>query len=149
MTDTTLRRASEALCLAGSGSPATSRTSTTRACIQSARSRMPRDRADLALLSPRLRTGRPHRPDLILVFVSPRSRGERALLAGSPLNLVAFAFSVYLTYREIFTIPRSATGRVERDRLHLTGYRRDQAGAPSRRRPTGRANNSVSLLTTA
>ncbi len=31
-------------------------------------------------------------------------RGEGALLAGYALTLVAFAFSLYLTYREIFTI---------------------------------------------
>lgn len=32
------------------------------------------------------------------------ARGERALLAGFGLSLVGFAFSAYLTYREVFTI---------------------------------------------
>ena len=40
----------------------------------------------------------------IVVLASACSRSERALLIGSALSLVAFAFSAYLTYREIFTI---------------------------------------------
>jgi uncharacterized membrane protein len=40
----------------------------------------------------------------VLIFVSLRVRGERSLLAGHGLTLIAFAFSVYLTYREVFTI---------------------------------------------
>ncbi|MBV9414484.1 MAG: hypothetical protein JO363_05850, partial [Solirubrobacterales bacterium] len=32
------------------------------------------------------------------------SSGERALMAGFGLSLVGFAFSAYLTYREVFTI---------------------------------------------
>jgi uncharacterized membrane protein len=40
----------------------------------------------------------------VLIFVSLRIRGERALLGGSALTLISFAFSVYLTYREVFTI---------------------------------------------
>jgi uncharacterized membrane protein len=39
-----------------------------------------------------------------LIFVSLRLRGERVMLAGYSLTLIAFAFSVYLTYREVFTI---------------------------------------------
>ena len=39
-----------------------------------------------------------------LILVSLRMRGERALLGGYALTLIAFAFSVYLTYREVFTI---------------------------------------------
>ena len=40
----------------------------------------------------------------ILVFVSLRMRREWAPLAGYWLTMVAFAFSLYLTYRELFTI---------------------------------------------
>jgi uncharacterized membrane protein len=39
-----------------------------------------------------------------LILVSLRMRGERALLGGYALTLIAFSFSVYLTYREVFTI---------------------------------------------
>jgi uncharacterized membrane protein len=39
-----------------------------------------------------------------LILVSLRMRGEPALLGGYALTLIAFAFSVYLTYREVFTI---------------------------------------------
>jgi uncharacterized membrane protein len=38
------------------------------------------------------------------VLMSTRSRSEPALLIGSGLSLVAWAFSTYLTYREVFTI---------------------------------------------
>jgi uncharacterized membrane protein len=31
-------------------------------------------------------------------------RGERALLGGYALTLIGFLFSIYLTYREVFTI---------------------------------------------
>jgi uncharacterized membrane protein len=40
----------------------------------------------------------------VVVFISLRFRGDRPLLAGYALTLIAFAFSVYLTYREVFTI---------------------------------------------
>jgi uncharacterized membrane protein len=40
----------------------------------------------------------------ILILASLRIRGERALLAGYWLGMVAFGFSLYLTYRELFTI---------------------------------------------
>ena len=40
----------------------------------------------------------------IAVFISLRLRGDRPLLAGYSLTVIAFAFSVYLTYREVFTI---------------------------------------------
>jgi uncharacterized membrane protein len=40
----------------------------------------------------------------ILILVSLRMPGERALLGGYALTLVAFLFSAYLTYREVFTI---------------------------------------------
>jgi uncharacterized membrane protein len=40
----------------------------------------------------------------ILILVSLRMRGERPLLGGYALTLIAFLFSVYLTYREVFTI---------------------------------------------
>jgi uncharacterized membrane protein len=40
----------------------------------------------------------------ILILVSLRMRGERALLGGYALTLIAFLFSIYLTYREVFTI---------------------------------------------
>ena len=40
----------------------------------------------------------------LLVLVSFRVRGERALIAGCALTLIAFAFSIYLNYREVFTI---------------------------------------------
>jgi uncharacterized membrane protein len=40
----------------------------------------------------------------LAIFVSLRLRGDRPLLTGYALTLIAFAFSVYLTYRELFTI---------------------------------------------
>jgi uncharacterized membrane protein len=40
----------------------------------------------------------------ILILISLRARGERSLLAGYSLGIVAFGFSLYLTYREVFTI---------------------------------------------
>lgn len=40
----------------------------------------------------------------ILILASLRARGERAQLTGYFLTIVAFAFSLYLTYRELFTI---------------------------------------------
>jgi uncharacterized membrane protein len=40
----------------------------------------------------------------VVIFISLRLRGERPLLASYALTLTAFAFSVYLTYRELFTI---------------------------------------------
>jgi uncharacterized membrane protein len=39
-----------------------------------------------------------------IVFASTVSRGERAMLAGFRVSVTAFAFSVYLIYRELFTI---------------------------------------------
>ena len=39
-----------------------------------------------------------------VVFASAWSRSERALLIGFGGSLIAFAFSAYLTYREVFTI---------------------------------------------
>jgi len=40
----------------------------------------------------------------LLILVSLGMRGERALLGGYALTAIGFAFSVYLTYREVFTI---------------------------------------------
>jgi uncharacterized membrane protein len=40
----------------------------------------------------------------VLILVSLRMRGERALLGGYALTTIAFLFSAYLTYREVFTI---------------------------------------------
>jgi uncharacterized membrane protein len=40
----------------------------------------------------------------VVIFASLRLRGERPLLTSYALTLIAFAFSVYLTYRELFTI---------------------------------------------
>jgi uncharacterized membrane protein len=40
----------------------------------------------------------------VIVFASLRLRGDVPLLGGYGLILVGFAFSVYLTYREVFTI---------------------------------------------
>jgi uncharacterized membrane protein len=40
----------------------------------------------------------------VVIFISLRLRGERPLLISYALTLTAFAFSVYLTYRELFTI---------------------------------------------
>jgi uncharacterized membrane protein len=40
----------------------------------------------------------------IAMLVRACARSERALLAGFALSLVAFMFSAYLTYREVFTI---------------------------------------------
>jgi uncharacterized membrane protein len=39
-----------------------------------------------------------------LMIVASRAGGERPLVAGNALGLIAFVFSVYLTYREVFTI---------------------------------------------
>ena len=41
----------------------------------------------------------------VLIAITLRIRSELALLAGWALTLLAFGFSLYLTYREIFTIP--------------------------------------------
>ena len=106
MTGTTLRRASEALSLAGVGFPGVLTyvhyaglhpiCEISHGCETVQTSRYSRlagaPGALIGLIS------------YILVFVSLRLPGERALLAGYSLTLVAFAFSVYLTYREIFTI---------------------------------------------
>jgi uncharacterized membrane protein len=40
----------------------------------------------------------------VLILIALRSSGDNALLAGYVLTLVGFGFSVYLTYREVFTI---------------------------------------------
>jgi uncharacterized membrane protein len=40
----------------------------------------------------------------VLILITLTMRDERALLIGSGLTLIAFGFSVYLTYREVFTI---------------------------------------------
>jgi uncharacterized membrane protein len=40
----------------------------------------------------------------VVIFISLLLRGDRPLLTGYALTLIAFAFSVYLTYRELFTI---------------------------------------------
>jgi uncharacterized membrane protein len=40
----------------------------------------------------------------LIVLASSLARGERALLTGFGLSVIGFAFSVYLTYREVFTI---------------------------------------------
>jgi hypothetical protein len=40
----------------------------------------------------------------VLILLTLRMRDERALLTGYGLTLIAFSFSVYLTYREVFTI---------------------------------------------
>lgn len=40
----------------------------------------------------------------IVIFISLRLPGDRPLLTSYALTLIAFAFSVYLTYRELFTI---------------------------------------------
>jgi uncharacterized membrane protein len=40
----------------------------------------------------------------VVIFVSLRLRGEGPLLTSYALTLIAFAFSAYLTYRELFTI---------------------------------------------
>jgi uncharacterized membrane protein len=40
----------------------------------------------------------------VLMLAASRVGGERPILAGNALGVIAFAFSVYLTYREVFTI---------------------------------------------
>lgn len=40
----------------------------------------------------------------VLILISLRRPGENALLAGYVLTLIGFGFSLYLTYREVFTI---------------------------------------------
>ena len=39
-----------------------------------------------------------------LILLSLRMRGEWPLLGGYALTVIAFAFSAYLTYREVFTL---------------------------------------------
>lgn len=40
----------------------------------------------------------------VLILVTLFMRDERALMTGSGLTLIAFGFSAYLTYREVFNI---------------------------------------------
>ena len=40
----------------------------------------------------------------VLILLSLRRRDERGLVAGYALTVIGFGFSVYLTYREVFTI---------------------------------------------
>ena len=40
----------------------------------------------------------------VAILITLRIRDERALLTGHALTLIAFGFSAYLTYREVFTI---------------------------------------------
>jgi uncharacterized membrane protein len=40
----------------------------------------------------------------LVILITLRRQGDNALLAGYVLTLVGFGFSLYLTYREIFTI---------------------------------------------
>jgi uncharacterized membrane protein len=40
----------------------------------------------------------------VLILVTLCLRDERALMTGSGLTVIAFGFSAYLTYREVFTI---------------------------------------------
>lgn len=40
----------------------------------------------------------------LLILVMLRRRGDNALLIGYVLTLIGFGFSLYLTYREVFTI---------------------------------------------
>jgi uncharacterized membrane protein len=40
----------------------------------------------------------------VLILISLRRPDENGLLAGYALTLIGFGFSVYLTYREVFTI---------------------------------------------
>jgi uncharacterized membrane protein len=40
----------------------------------------------------------------VLILITLRRRDDNALLAGYALTLIAFGFSLYLTYREVFTI---------------------------------------------
>ena len=64
-----------------------------------------RDRADLELREPaRDPVALLGLITYVLILVSLGMRGERPLLGGYALTSIAFAFSVYLTYREVFTI---------------------------------------------
>lgn len=40
----------------------------------------------------------------VVILISVRNADETGLLAGYVLTLVAFGFSIYLSYREVFTI---------------------------------------------
>jgi uncharacterized membrane protein len=40
----------------------------------------------------------------LLILVTLRTRGDNALLTGYVLTVIGFGFSLYLTYREVFTI---------------------------------------------
>jgi hypothetical protein len=68
-----------------------------------------------------------------LILLSVRMRGERALLGGYALTLIAFTFSVYLTLPRGFHHPRDLlVVYLKRDRLHATGDRRRPARAARR-----------------
>jgi hypothetical protein len=67
------------------------------------------------------------------LLASQRLSGERVLLGGYALTLIAFAFSAYLTYRERFTIHDMHLVRLKRLRFHPSGDRRNGADSPDAR----------------
>jgi uncharacterized membrane protein len=105
VTNVLLRRASVALCLAGDGTAGYVTyvhyaglrpiCGISRGCetVQTSRyaSRVGIPVALLGLIS------------YMLILITLTMRDARALLTGSGLTLIAFGFSVYLTYREVFT----------------------------------------------
>ena len=71
----------------------------------------------------------------LLLLITLRRQGDNALLTGYVLTLVGFGFSLYLTYREVFTIHAICVVRLERHRLHAPSHRTNDQGAG--RQPTG------------
>ena len=106
MTDILLRRVSLALCLAGVGIAGYLTYVHYAGSAPDLRdiARL-RDRADLELCEPGRDSGSAAGSDqLRAILITLRMRDERALLTGHGLTLIAFGFSAYLTYREVFTI---------------------------------------------
>jgi uncharacterized membrane protein len=76
-----------------------------------------------------------------IVLATTLLRGERAMLAGFGVSLTAFAFSVYLTYRELFTIHAICSWCVSSaiifTLLAAVGTARLAGGRPRERRDEG------------
>ena len=71
----------------------------------------------------------------LLIFVSLRLPGERQLLGGYALTLIAFAFSVYLTVPRDLHDPRDLQlVRVKCNRLHSLDDRRNSPRSAERAR---------------
>jgi uncharacterized membrane protein len=78
----------------------------------------------------------------VLILATLRTRGENAFLAGYILTLIGFGFSLYLTYREVFTIHAILlVVCVQRNRVHTARGTRHAASSPARPHlPQGRGS---------